>query len=125
MSIDVNWQALIRRLNTVTQRALLAAVGSSSTRMHYEVLPEHFFAALFDQSDCDVPKILAYFSVDPDQLRKLISKSLEAVRSGHSGKPTFSHRLLEWIQAGWLHASVDLGQPELRSAGLMLALAMR
>jgi type VI secretion system protein VasG len=125
MSIEVNWQALIHRLNPLTQRALLAAVGGATTRMHSEVLPEHLLQALLDDTGCDVGLVLDAFEILHGRVRTLLNRALEDMRAGNSGKPTFSPRLLEWIQSGWLHSSVDLGLDEIRSGGLMLALATR
>ena len=125
MSLDVDLRSLLGRMNKVTVRALNAAVGASSSRGHHEVSPEHFLSAFLEESTSDVPRILTHFGIDEGRVRKMLSRSLEGMRSGNPGKPAFSERLLDWIQAGWLHSSVDLGQTELRSGGLMLALAQR
>jgi type VI secretion system protein VasG len=123
MSVEVDLRGLLRKLNKVTTRALNAAVGSASARAHYELLPDHFLAALLDESSADLPRALRHFGVDEARARRLVGRALETMRSGNPGKPALSPRLLDWIQAAWLHSSVDLGQPEVRSGGLLLALA--
>ncbi len=123
MSLEVDVRALLRKLNRVTNRALNAAVGTSSSRSHYELGPDHLLAALLDEPTSDVPRILRRFEIDETRVRRLVTRALETMRSGNPGKPAFSPKLLDWLQAGWLHSSVDLGQGEIRSGGLMLALA--
>jgi type VI secretion system protein VasG len=123
MSLDVDLRSLLQRANKVTARALNTAVGSSSSRSHYELGPDHLFAALLDDQGSDVPRILRRFEIDETRARRLVTRSLETMRGGNPGKPSFSAKLLDWIQAGWLHSSVDLGQTEVRSGGLMLAVA--
>jgi type VI secretion system protein VasG len=123
MSLEVDLRALLRKMNKVTTRALNTAVGASSSRAHYELSPDHLLAALLDEGGSDVPKILRHFGIDEARVRKAVARSLETLRAGNPGKPAFSARLIDWIQAGWLHSSVDLGQPEIRSGGLLLAVA--
>ena len=123
MSLDVDLRSLMKKVNKVTGRALNTAVGSSSSRSHYELGPDHLFAALLDDQASDVPRILRRFEIDETRARRLVTRTLESMRGGNPGKPAFSPKLLDWIQAGWLHSSVDLGQSEVRSGGLMLAVA--
>src|SRR2546428_7246021 len=123
MSLDVDLRSLMKKVNKVTGRALNTAVGSSSARSHYELGPDHLFAALLDDQASDVPRILRRFEIDETRARRLVTRTLESMRGGNPGKPAFSPKLLDWIQAGWLHSSVDLGQAEVRSGGLMLAVA--
>ena len=105
MSLEVDLRSLLRKMNKVTTRALNSAVGQSSARAHYELLPDHLLAALLDETTSDVPKILRRFGIDEGRLRKLVTRSLEGMKSGNPGKPSLSPRLLEWVQSAWLHSS--------------------
>jgi type VI secretion system protein VasG len=123
MSLQVDLRALLRRMNKLTTRALHTAVGMGNSRGHRLVTPDHLLAALLDESRSDAVLILDHFGIDKAHMTKLLTRALEVLKSSDEGKPNFSEALLDWIQTAWLHASVDLGQQELRSGGLMLALA--
>jgi type VI secretion system protein VasG len=58
-------------------------------------------------------------------VQKRLVHHLEALRSGNAGRPTFAQLLLEWVQEGWLLASVEMNAPRVRSAALLRAIINR
>ena len=123
LSVDI--KALLRRMNGFCTRALESAAGLCVSRTHYEVTVEHMLLKMLENPQADLPLILRQFDVDPGRLEKALSECLEDYASGNAAKPVFSPRLLEWIQAGWLTASVDLEEERIRSGALLLAFVNR
>ncbi len=123
--MDVEIKGLLRKLDRTCTRALEAAAGLCVSRTHYEVTVEHVLQQLLDTPDTDVQPLLRQFDVNPSTLLREIQRGLERLPSGNTGRPVFSPLLLAWFQDGWLTASVDYGQAQVRSACLLLALVFR
>jgi len=123
--ITVDIKTLISRLGPSCTRALEGAAGLCVGRSHYEVTVEHLLAKFLEEPQSDIPLVLRQFNLDAGQVRQAVEQCIEGFRSGNAGKPVFSPVLLEWIQEGWLIASVDLSENRIRSGALLLALLGR
>ncbi|GDY14343.1 ClpV1 family T6SS ATPase [Planctomycetota bacterium] len=66
--------------------------------------------------------ICKHFAIDTARLARIVEGELDSLRHGNAGRPVFSPRLVEWLQAAWLLASLDLGHADIRSATLLLVL---
>ena len=123
--ITVDIKSLIGRLNPCCTRALEAAAGQCVSRTHYEVTVEHLWVKLLEEPQADLSLILHHFGEDPGRVQKAVEETIEEFPTGNTGKPVFSPLLLEWLQEGWLVASVDLGEKTVRSGALLLAFLSR
>jgi len=123
--LTVDLKSLISRLNPHCSVALEGAAGICVARGHYEVTVEHLLARLLDEQGGDLPLILRAFDLDAIAVKAGITRLLDELPAGNSGKPVFSPVLLEWLQAGWLIASLDLREERVRSGALLLALLAR
>ena len=113
--VEVNLKSLLARLDRYCSRSLEAAAGLCVSRTNYEVTTEHLMHALIDDATADVQQIFKQFGVDPGRVQKSLTTVIEALKTGNSGRPTFSPTLIEWIQQSWLLASLDFGLAEIRS----------
>ncbi len=113
---------LLEKLNDHSTRALEAAVGFSINRGHYEVTIEHVVLKLLDNGDGDLPLIFDHFGVDAGRVANALQRHLEGFRTGNTGRPAFSSRMLDHIEAAWVVASVHHGFSEIRSGTLLEAL---
>ena len=120
--VEVNLKSLLARLDRYCTRSLEAAAGLCVSRTNYEVAPEHLMHTLIDDSTADVQQIFKQFGVDPGRVQKSLGTIIETLKTGNSGRPTFSPTLVEWIQQAWLLASLDFGLAEIRSGILLQAL---
>src|SRR5436190_9330025 len=120
--VEVNLKSLLARLDRYCSRSLEAAAGLCVSRTNYEVTTEHLMHALIDDATADVQHIFKQFGVDPGRVQKSLTTVIEALKTGNSGRPTFSPTLIEWIQQSWLLASLDFGLAEIRSGILLQAL---
>jgi type VI secretion system protein VasG len=119
--ITVDIKSLLGRLNPYCTRSLEAAAGQCVSRTHYEVTVEHLWAKLLEEPQSDLHLIFRHFDLDPGRVQKAVEQTIEEFRTGNAGKPVFSPLLLDWLQEGWLAASIDLNETKVRSGALLLA----
>lgn len=121
----VELKPLFSHLNPPCTAALEAAAGLTLARNHYEISIEHYLHRLLDDPKGDVAHVLQYFEIDALRLAAQLEDALGKLKSGNPGRPVFSGLLTEWVQDGWLTASVTLGRSRIRSGALLLALIGR
>ena len=118
-----NLKGLVARLNPYCTRALEGASGVCVNRSHYEVSIEHILLQLLEDSQSDIPLLLAHFEIDPGVWKKQLQQELEGLKNGNPGKPVFSPALLNLFEDAWVASSVHLGQSQIRSGSLLAALS--
>jgi type VI secretion system protein VasG len=123
--ISVDIKPLLDRLNLHCRRSLEAAAGECVARQHYEVTVEHVLLKMLDEPGCDVHDILRHYGVDAARLSKRLVHHLDDLKAGNAGRPTLSPVLLDWVQEGWLLASIEMGGSLVRSAALFRAIVNR
>lgn len=119
--ITVDMKGLLLRLNDYCTNQLQAAAGFSVSRTHYEINVEHFLAKLLEDNRTDIPLLLQNFKIEIGKLQRYLEEVLEDYKTGNSGKPVFSPRLLELYQEAWLIASIDMGEKKIRSGAVLQA----
>jgi len=112
---------LLEKLNDYCTKALEGSVGVCVGRGHYEVRWEHMFMEFLDRQDGDIPAILNHFSIDRARLRKAVNAELESLRTGNTGKPSFSPPLLDALELAWSLSSLNFGLPAITSGMLFVA----
>jgi type VI secretion system protein VasG len=118
----VDPKSIIKRLTRPCTTALELAVGQCVNARHYEVTLEHVMLALLDNADSDLAFMVSHYDLDPARLKQTLQRSLEDLRTGNAGKPTFSPVMLEWMQDGWTIGSVDYSFQKIRSGVLFMLL---
>jgi type VI secretion system protein VasG len=121
----VDPKSIIKRLTRPCTAALEAGVVQCVTARHYEVTLEHVMLALLDNADSDIAFLVMHYDLDPARLRQTLQRSLEDLRSGNAGKPTFSPTMLEWMQDAWTIGSVEYGFQKIRSGVLFARLVQQ
>ncbi len=121
----VDHKSLLKRLTKNCVAALEAGATQAVQARHYEITIEHFLLALLDDASSDIAFIVSHYDLNPSQLRSSLQRGLDDLRTGNSGRPTFSPVLLEWMQDAWLVGSVDLGFSKIRSGTLFLRLVQQ
>jgi type VI secretion system protein VasG len=122
--IRVELPALIGRLNEVCRQALEASAALSISRQGTEITPAHLLFQLLDQPLCDVRQILQQANIGYSPLQQQLGDSLAGSVQNAEPYPAFSPLLIELLQDAWLLASVELGQQQLRSGAISLALLL-
>lgn len=113
-------KTLIRRLTPTATRALEAAAGKANSGQYYEIVVEHMLFALAEPEEGDVARILHHYGQDRQRFLARISRVLERMRTGNSGRPVFSETLFQWFEDAWVVSSLELGAQRLRSGALFL-----
>src|SRR5262245_56636295 len=92
----------IDRLTTKTREALAAAQAHASAEGHPDLLPEHFFWALLNDSDSLARAILAKANVSVDSLQNQIESKLNQLPKVRGGaEPSLSARLRNLLTNTW------------------------
>lgn len=114
-------KTLIGHLNPICRQALENAAGLCVAQTHYNVEVEHFLIKLLDAEGTDCARILRYFEVDTRGLEKELLQALERFDRGNSRTPAMSPQVPLLLREAWLVASLELGQEEVRSGALVMA----
>ncbi|MFP5222997.1 MAG: type VI secretion system ATPase TssH [Acidobacteriota bacterium] len=123
--INVNMKSLLAKLNGFCTNTLHNAAGLTVSRTQYEVTVEHFLLKCLEDAGSDIPTVLRASGVDAGRLAAGLTDALEDLKTGNSGKPTFSPLLVELFEDSWLVGSVDLGDTRVRSGAVLLAFLAR
>ncbi|NOX34520.1 MAG: type VI secretion system ATPase TssH [Deltaproteobacteria bacterium] len=123
--VNVDTKSLLLHLNDFCTNTLQAGAGLCVSRTHYEVSVEHFLLKLLEDSRSDLSMIFQQFEIESGYVRKKIEAAIEDFKTGNSGKPVFSPRLLDLFQDGWMISSIELEETKIRSGGILLALLSR
>jgi type VI secretion system protein VasG len=115
-------RALIDKLSNICRRAVERGAGACVTRRQYEVTVEHVFLALLEDGESEASALLAHYRVDTGAVTTALNRVLDDQRTGAPGRPVLNRLLLEWLQDGWLYASMDLGDTLVRSGALLARL---
>ncbi|MCP3941795.1 MAG: type VI secretion system ATPase TssH [Desulfobacteraceae bacterium] len=123
--VNVDTKSLLLHLNDFCTNTLQTGAGLCVARTHYEVSVEHFILKLLEDTRSDFSMIFQQFDLEPGFVQKKIEVALEEFKTGNSGKPVFSPRLLDLFQDGWMIASIELEERKIRSGAILLALLER
>lgn len=115
-------RVLLEKLNDYCTKALEASVGLCVNRGHYEVRWEHLLMEFLDDPAGDVAAILRRFNIDISQMKKTVNRELENLRSGNTGRPSFSPPLLEAFEHAWSISSLLFSQQAITSGTLFVAM---
>ncbi len=123
MSRAEDLRGLIGRFDANCIRAFQGATALCQSRTHFEIIPEHLFLRLLDDTAGDVTQILNTFKVDRSQIRRALQRALEGRPAGHAGKPAISPKLVELFSSAAVMAD-EFGFDQIRTGLLLLALAL-
>lgn len=113
---------LLQKLNDHSTRALEAAAGFCTSRMHYEVTLNHLLLKLMEDGGGDIPRILNHFGVDDGELWQALLARIDELNAGNSGRPTFSPPLMDLLEDALVVATVHHDARAIRSGYILEAL---
>jgi type VI secretion system protein VasG len=113
----------LRRLNHHCARALADAANLCETRAHREIEIEHWLIKLLETGEGDLVAIARRYVLNMDGIWNGLLQAIERLPHELRGKPQLSPRLGQLLEAAWLRASLGEGEPSIRSAHLLAALA--
>jgi type VI secretion system protein VasG len=113
---------LVRRLTRRSTRALEKGLDRCMKRKHYEVRSEHLLLGLLDDEGSDLMLLVRHYQLDLGRLRFVVERSLDDLRSGNAGNPTFAGPLRTWLEDASIEGAQKFSYPKIRSATLFLLL---
>jgi type VI secretion system protein VasG len=120
MEIDI--RTLLGKLNPECKRALEKAAELCVGQTHYNVEVEHLLFKLLEAAAPDALLICAEFGLKGDDLLAQLQDAMDRFKRGNGRTPALSPRLAPWFQEAWLLSSMLLGEQQVRSGTLLLAL---
>ncbi len=120
MEIDI--RTLLAKLNPECKRALEKAAELCVGQSHFNVEVEHLLFKLLEAAASDVLLIFAEFGLKPDDILAQLQNAMDRFKRGNGRTPALSPRLAPLLQEAWLLSSMLLGEQQVRSGTLLLAL---
>jgi type VI secretion system protein VasG len=120
MNIDI--RTLLAQLNPECKHAMEQAAQLCVRQTHYNVDVEHLLLTLLESDAPDLQAILKHFQVKPDTLIAQLQKAIDQFKRGNGRTPALSPNFSALFQEAWLLSSMLLGEQQIRSGTLTLAL---
>ena len=122
--MQVEPKTLVRRLTSTATQCLEAAVGAGASAGHYEITVEHLLLQLLVGDTGQPAAIFQEHGRDRRGVVRQLEKTIQLMRTGHSGRPTFSQTVFQWIEEAWVVGSLELGHARV-CTGVLLAQLIR
>ena len=120
MEIDI--RTLVSRLNPACKHAMELAAQLCVRQTHYNVDVEHFLLQLLESDAPDLRVILEHFEIASDDVCAQLQKAVDQFKRGNGRTPALSPNFSRLFQEAWLLSSMLLGQQQIRSGTVLLAL---
>lgn len=118
----INLKSLVSKLNATCREALEAAAGLTLSQTHYNIEIEHWLLKLLETKDGDLSFVLRQYEIDEGRLVRDLQGSLDKQKTGNGRPPALSPHLVKLTREAWLLASLEYGDPAVRSGHVMAAL---
>ncbi|MCE0798978.1 type VI secretion system ATPase TssH [Buttiauxella sp. S04-F03] len=115
-------KSILHLLRADARSSLDKAIGLAVARTHHEVDVEHLLLALVSNHADLVEGLCLNTGLQGDQLVSALQKALDSFRTGNTRGPVLSESLTQFIEAAWLHASVNWQQKNIASSALFACL---
>ena len=120
--MDIDIRTLLARLNPACKHAMTQAAELCVRQTHFSVDVEHLLMQLIEAPAPDVSLVLAQFALPRDALLIQLQASLDQFKRGNGRTPALSPQFQPLFQEAWLLSSMLLGEQQIRSGTLLLAL---
>ena len=120
MEIDI--RTLLGKLNPECKRALERAAELCVQQTHYNVEVEHLLFKLIETEAPDICLIFPEYDIKRDVISSQLQEAMDRFKRGNGRTPALSPHLAPLFQEAWLLSSMLLGEQQVRSGTLLLAL---
>lgn len=120
MEIDI--RTLLGKLNPECKRALEKAAELCVQQTHYNVDVEHLLFKLIETEAPDACLIFPEYDIKMDVILSQLQDAMDRFKRGNGRTPALSPHLAPLFQEAWLLSSMLLGEQQVRSGTLILAL---
>lgn len=119
MEIDI--RTLLGKLNPECKRAMEKAAELCVSQTHYNVEVEHLLFKLLESASPDVELIFPEFGVKAEDVLVQLQGAMDRFKRGNGRTPALSQHLPPLFQEAWLLSSMLLGEQQVRSGTIVLA----
>ena len=120
--VTVDLKSLVTTLNPTCRSSLEAAVAMAMSRTHYNCEVEHWLLKLIEIKDGDIAAIFYHYGVDLSRVNNDLIRILDKIKTGNSRPPALSPDVVRLAREGWLLASLQYHNNNVRSGHLLTAL---
>ncbi|BDB30034.1 type VI secretion system ATPase TssH (plasmid) [Cupriavidus sp. P-10] len=120
--MDIDIRTLLSRLNPECRQAMEAAAQLCVRHTHYNVDVEHLLVQLLEAEARDLHVILEHFGIGRETLLAQLHKAIDGFKRGNGRTPALSPNFSPLFQEAWLLSSMLLGEQQVRTGTLVLAL---
>lgn len=120
MKIDL--RTLLTKLNPTCKQAMRLGADLCGSQTHFNVELGHFLFKLMEGCAPDMKILMETFSIDYDKVLLQLQFGLDQLKRGNKGTPAMSPIFAPLFQEAWLSSSVLLGQQQIRSGTILLAM---
>jgi type VI secretion system protein VasG len=120
--MDIDIRTLLSRLNPACKHAMELAAQLCVRQTHYNVDVEHLLLQLVESDAPDLRAILDHFNVASADVTAQLQKAVDQFKRGNGRTPALSPNFSPLFQEAWLLSSMLLGEQQIRSGTILLAL---
>jgi type VI secretion system protein VasG len=120
--MDIDIRTLLSRLDPVCKLAMEQAAQLCVRHTHYNVDIEHLLLQLIESDAPDLKAILERFEIRAADLTAQLQNAVDHFKRGNGRTPALSPNFSPLFQEAWLLSSMLLGEQQIRSGTLVLAL---
>jgi type VI secretion system protein VasG len=120
--MDIDIRTLLGRLNPVCKQAMEQAAQRCVGQTHYNVEIEHLLLQLLESDAADLRAILEHFAIGAGDVADALQNAIDQFKRGNGRTPALSPNFSALFQEAWLLSSMLLGEQQIRSGTIVLAL---
>ena len=120
--MDIDIRTLLAKLNPECKRAMAQAAEFCVQQTHFNVEVEHLLTRLLDPMAPDLQLVFLHFQIDHQSILNQLQQSMDRFKRGNGRTPALSPHLAPLFQEAWLSSSMLLGEQQIRSGTVLLAL---
>lgn len=120
--MDIDIRTLLSKLNPECKRAMAQAAEFCVQQTHFNVEVEHLLSRLLEPMAPDLQLLVDYFELDAQTILNQLQQSMDRFKRGNGRTPALSPHLAPLFQEAWLSSSMLMGEQQIRSGTVLLAL---
>ncbi|MGY2397705.1 type VI secretion system ATPase TssH [Pseudomonas sp. SDO5271_S396] len=119
---DISRVALFGKLNSLCYRAIESSTVFCKMRGNPYVELVHWLQQILQLTDSDLLRLIRHYGIDPAVLARDLTAALDRLPRGSTSVTDLSSQVEEAVERAWVYATLMLGETQVRSGHLLLAL---
>ncbi|MHB1736474.1 MAG: type VI secretion system ATPase TssH [Acidithiobacillus sp.] len=117
---EISRNALFGKLNKIAYRGIESATVFCKLRGNPYVELVHWIHQILQLQDSDLHRIIKQFNINPSNLARDITESLDRLPRGSTSISDFSSNVEEAVERGWVFATLMFGEAQVRTGYLVV-----